>query len=403
MIERYFLPVVLAGLVLAACQERKKEQAPAMTIKSDTMYTCSMHPQVMQERPGKCPVCGMELIPVSMGGRKGELVELSDQQVQLGGIRVETAGATVVGDRMVLSGTLALDETRSASVSARIGGRVERLYFKAEGEYLRKGDKLYDLYSEELNNAQQEYLLALDRVDSLKSGVVDLEQLAEAARKKLLLWGMNERQVVELVRSRRVGRLTSFYSPASGYISSIESHEGDYVSEGSVVVRLADLSTVWVQAQVYASQVSALDRNGRVVVRFADLPGKEFPGRIGFVNPELDPGGRTNLVRVELANESGLLRPGMSAEVTVIGEAKRTLTLPAGAVLHSRGGDVVWVETGHNQFKPVMVGAGLESDGRVEIRSGLEAGDKVVTQGAYLVNSEYAFKNGQDVMAGMKM
>ncbi|HLZ15943.1 MAG TPA: hypothetical protein VKQ08_02840, partial [Cyclobacteriaceae bacterium] len=122
-----------------------------------------------------------------------------------------------------------------------------------------------------------------------------------------------------------------------------------------------------------------------------------------LVNPELDPNGRTNLVRVEVANRDGLLRPGMSAEVVVTSRERHSLTLPDGAVLHSQGGDLVWVAAGHNRFRPVMVETGLEADGRIEIRSGLKAGDIVVTEGAYLVNSEYAFKHGADAMAGMKM
>lgn len=399
---RYFSVIMLGALLLGACQGKMKE-ATAAAARSDTVYTCSMHPQVMQDRPGKCPICGMELIPVKRGMEMDETVVLSDQQVQLGGIRVDTVGSAAVGDRMVLSGKLVVDETRSVAVSARIGGRIERLYFKATGEYLHKGDKLYDLYSEELNNAKQEYLLALDRVDNLKGGLVDLKQLAEAARNKLLLWGMSEGQVAELARTRQVGTVTSFYSPAGGYISEIGSHEGDYLTAGTVLVRLADLSSVWVEAQVYTSHLSALDRNGKAVVRFPDLPGKEFSGRIGLVNPELDPGGRTNLVRVELANAEGLLRPGMSAEVAVTSGERHSLTLPEGAVLHSKGAEVVWLATGHNRFRPVMVETGLEEEDRVEIRSGVKAGDVVVTEGAYLVNSEYAFKHGADAMAGMKM
>jgi Cu(I)/Ag(I) efflux system membrane fusion protein len=214
---------------------------------------------------------------------------------------------------------------------------------------------------------------------------------------------MSETQVAELARTRQAGTTTSFYSPVSGYISTIVSHEGDYLSPGTVLVRLADLSDVWVETQVYTTQMSTLDRNGKVVVRFPDLPGKEFSGRIGLVNPEVDPAGRTNLVRVPLANVGGLLRPGMPAEVTVTSGERHSLTLPVEAVLHSKDGDVVWVTSGHNRFRPVMVSLGLETDGRVEIRAGLKKGDVVVTEGAYLVNSEYAFKHGQDAMAGMKM
>src|SRR6185437_15111834 len=138
---RYYLIVVMGAFRLGACQGKKKEQASAIDMKSDTMYTCSMHPQVMQDRPGKCPICRMQLIPVKMGVDEEGTVALSDQQMRLGDIRVDTVEATAVGDRMVLSGTVTVDETRSSAVSARIGGRVERLYYKATGEYLHKGDK----------------------------------------------------------------------------------------------------------------------------------------------------------------------------------------------------------------------------------------------------------------------
>jgi len=405
-----FYLIMFISLLLGACGQKKtaspgssSDREAALASHSDTAYTCSMHPQVMLDHPGKCPICGMELIPVKKAVAQDGSVVLSDQQMQLGGIRLDTVGASRLGDRMLLSGTLALDETRSNAVSGRIAGRIERLYFKAAGEYLRKGDKLYDLYSEELNNAKQEYLLALDRMENLKGGLVDLKQLADAARNKLLLWGMSEGQVTELAKTRQAGTVTPFYSPVSGYISTIESHEGGYLSPGTVVVRVADLSSVWVEAQVYTTQLSQLDRNGPATIRFPDLPGKEFTGRISLVNPELDPDLRTNLVRVAVANPGGLLKPGMPAEVTITSGARNSLTLPETAVIWTKGGRLVWVSAGHNTFRPVMVDTGTEEGGRIEIRSGLNPGDVVVTEGAYLVNSEYAFKHGQDAMAGMKM
>ena len=373
-------------------------------IHSDTVYTCSMHPQVMQDRLGKCPICGMELIPErKSGGMDDGSVQLSDQQVKLGGIRLDTVGHGSIGNRAVLTGTVTIDEMGSTAISARLGGRIDRLYVKATGEYVHKGQKLYDLYSEELNNAEQEYLLALERQDSLHSSVVDLKQLAQAAREKLLLWGLSEAQVADLTRVHKPQGVTSFYSMGEGVVTSVESHEGDYVGAGTVVLRLADLSTVWVETQVYTSQLSELAPNAAVVVRLPDLPGREWTGRISFVNPETDPVSRINGVRVALRNKDGVLKPGMAAEVTVSSVGQHLLTLPESAVIRSAKGSLVWVEAGHNMFRPVMVEMGAEDGGRVEIRSGLKAGDVVVTEGAYLVNSEYGFKHGGDAMAGMKM
>ncbi|HEV2480501.1 MAG TPA: efflux RND transporter periplasmic adaptor subunit [Puia sp.] len=394
---------IMAALILVACQAKKKDTTMAV-VHSDTVYTCSMHPQVTQERPGKCPICGMELIPVKKSlGRGEDGVQLSDQQVQLGGIRVDTVGGGAMGDRMVLTGTVTVDETVSSAVSARLGGRIERLYVKTTGEFVHKGQKLYDLYSEELNNAEQEYLLALERQETLHSNVVDLKQLAEAAREKLKLWGLSDAQVAELARVRRVQGVTSFYSPGEGVVASVESHEGDYVGAGTVVLRLTDLSSVWVEAQVYASQLSELSAAAPVTVSLPDVPGREWPGRISFVNPEVDPATQIDAVRISLRNRDGALKPGMAAEVTVTSNGHHALTLPETAVLRDARGSVVWVVAGHNLFRPVMVQTGVETGGRVEIRSGLKAGDVVVTEGAYLVNSEYGLKHGGDAMAGMKM
>lgn len=401
---RYFMMAIAAVFLFGACGGKKKEIASVVAAHTDTIYTCSMHPQVMQDRPGKCPICGMELIPEKKSTGMGDgSVQLSDQQVQLGGIRLDTMARGVIEGRTVLTGTVTIDETGSNAITARLTGRIDRLYVKATGEYVRKGQKLYDLYSEELNNAEQEYLLALERQDSLHSSVVDLKQLAEAAREKLLLWGLSEAQVAELARGRKPQGVTSFYSLGQGVVTTVESHEGDYVGAGTVVLRLADLSTVWVETQVYTSQLSELAPNAVVKVRLPDVPGKEWTGRVSFVNPETDPVARINGVRVVMRNTDGVFKPGMPAEVTVTNGGQHSLTLPAAAVIRSAKGDLVWVEAGHNLFHPIMVETGREDEGRVEIRSGLKAGDVVVTEGAYLVNSEYEFKHGGDAMAGMKM
>ncbi|TDW99072.1 efflux RND transporter periplasmic adaptor subunit [Dinghuibacter silviterrae] len=398
---RYIIVLTAAALLFGACREVKKE---AVVVHSDTVYTCSMHPQIMQDRPGKCPICGMELIPVKKSMDMGDgSVQLSDQQMRLGGVRLDTVGGSVIGDGMVLTGTVTVNETGSTAVSARLAGRIERLYVKTTGEAVHKGQKLYDLYSEELNNAEQEYLLALERQETLHSNVVDLKQLMEAARSKLLLWGLSEAQVAELARVRKPEPVTSFYSPSEGVVTSVEGHEGDEVAAGTVVVRLVDLSTVWVEAQVYTSQLPDIGKEAPVVVRLPEVPGREWPGRISFMNPEVDPDARINGVRIVLRNGDGVLKPGMAAEVRVTNGERHSLTLPETAVIRGATGNLVWVAAGHNLFRPVMVDTGVEEGDRVEIRSGLTAGDVVVTEGAYWVNSAYGFMHGGDAMAGMKM
>ena len=173
--------------------------------------------------------------------------------------------------------------------------------------------------------------------------------------------------------------------------------------EGATVVRLADLSTLWAEAQVYTSQLSQIDNNSMASVQFPDLPGKKTNGRIEFMNPEVNPNSRILLLRVSVANLSNLLKPGMPAYVTIKGKEVNTLTLPTNAVLRTASGASVWVQSDNRTFKSKMVEIGMEDGDRVEIKSGLQAGDIVVVSGAYLLYSEFIFKKGANPMEGMKM
>ena len=330
-------------------------------------------------------------------------IKLSPEQVRLGNIRVDTIRSGVVGNETVLTGTVSLDQSAQHAVSTRIGGRIERLYYKNSGDFVPKGARLYDLYSEELNNAQQEYLLLLQKQKALGNSIVNYDALLEGAKNKLLLWGMSEAQIDVLATGGKAGNTTSFYSTAGGTITEPDVKEGDYVTEGGTIVKLADLSTLWVEAQVYSSQLSQFNSKGTVVVRFPDLPGKSIPGKISFVNPEINPDNRINLIRIEVSNTDHLLQPGMPAYVTVKDPQRKMVSLPSDAVLRNGSMNAIWVETGENVFASRMVEIGEEGDGFIEIRSGLQPGDAVVTSGAYLLQSEYIFRNGADPMEGMEM
>jgi len=395
---KYYI-AIFSIFVLFACHIKKEVDSGATSV----LYTCSMHPQVLQDKPGNCPICGMKLIPVEK--RKGDdadAITLSDQQMQLGNIRLDTIGKGLVGDETVLTGTVNLDETKATTVSARISGRIDKLYFKSEGDRVQKGAKLYDLYSEQLNNAKQEYILALEKQVTLDNSIMDFKQLVQSAKNKLLLWGMSEYQIEELATTKMTSPLTSFYSPVSGYVTAIVSHEGDFVSEGGVILRLADLSSLWVEAQVYASQLSEIDPDAAVTIELPDL-NRRIGGHIQIVNPEINPGTRINLIRVSVRNPGNDLEPGMAAYVILKSRQKNLLSLPADAVIRGEKMSSVWMEVGKNTFKNVMVKTGLESNGRIEILSGVKSGDVVVTSGAYLVNSEYIFRKGANPMAGHDM
>lgn len=386
---KYLILLLLLSAV-AGCRQKPKPRKVA-----GKLYTCSMHPQIIRDKPGKCPICGMDLIPFEKGkATQTDAIMLSDQQIQLGKIEVDTVGKGLIGDETILSATVSVNETKTALVSARIAGRIEKLYYKTPGDYVPKGAILYELYSEELNTAKQEYILALEKQAVLDRSVMDFTQLVKSAKNKLLLWGMSEAQLAELARTRNAPLRTNVYSPAGGFIIGNEIHEGDYVTDGAPVLKLADLSVLWVEAQAYASQLPFIDRNSKALIRFPDIPGKEIEGTIQFINPEINPNTQLNLLRVTIPNPGNQLKAGMPAYVVLKNRQRNSLTLPADAVMRGENSSLVWILTDRNTFKSLRVTTGIELGDRVEITGGLRRGDAVVTNGAYLINSEYIFKKG---------
>ncbi|MBR2647945.1 MAG: efflux RND transporter periplasmic adaptor subunit [Sediminibacterium sp.] len=397
---RYIVIAVIALFAFAGCKNKKETPKDP-----DTYYTCSMDPQVVEYKPGKCPICKMDLTPVKKkNGESKDELQLSEQQIQLGNIQTDTIRNGTIGDQLVLTATLNFDQMKASSVSSRVMGRVEKLYYKNLGDYVKKGLPLYDLYSEDLNNAKQEYILALDKKKTFTNEtVIDFDQLIQSAKNKLLLWGLNEAQVNELANTKKATTTTTFYSTANGYITQLDIREGDYVMEGGTIVKLADLSALWAEAQVYTSQLAEVNSNSIATVLLPDFDNKEIKGKIEFVNPEINPDTRINLIRVSIPNQGNQLKPGMPAYVLLKSPQRQSLTLPIDAVLRDGKGATVWIQTSQNTFKSVMVQTGLESDERIEIKSGVAIGDVIVIRGAYLLQSEFIFKKGANPMDGMKM
>lgn len=396
----------MAGMRMAGTRNEGKDSnmdnMPGM--QNEIYYTCSMHPEIREAKPGKCPICGMELIATrkNSSGNAGE-IKLSAQQEQLGRILTDTVNKGMLGERIVLPGILVVDQNKTTSISARVMGRIEKLYYKNIGDYVKKGDRLYELYSEDLNNAKQELIQALEQKNTLDKSIIDFDKIIQSAKHKLMLWGMNETQIEALVKTKNAEITTTFYSRVSGYISSLELKEGDYVMEGGTLMRLSDLSDVWAEAQVYSSQMTQIDRNGSVEIQIPNFPGMIINGKIEFVNPEINPGTRINLLRVNIPNPDNRLKPGMPAYVVIKNPRHNMISLPVDAVIRDGKGATVWLRAGDHTYRSVMVETGMETGDRIEIVSGLMEGDVVVVSGAYLLNSEYIFKVGSNPMAGMKM
>jgi Cu(I)/Ag(I) efflux system membrane fusion protein len=401
MLLTVVLVPLFAVLLLQSCKEKKK--MTATVTNKDVYYTCSMHPNVIEEHPGNCPICGMKLIAVPKSSTNVTTqVRLSKEQIELGNIQVDTIKNGSIGGKTTFTGTLNFNQDKLSSVSARVEGRIEKLYFKNVGDYVHKGDKLYDLYSEQLNNAKQEYITALQQENSIGNTIINYHALVESAKNKLLLWGMTNPQISELVQNKQTSTLTSFYSKEEGYITTLNVKEGDYVMDGGTVVELANLSTLWAEAQVYTTQMFAINKTENVSVQIPDL-NETINGKIDFINPEINPDTRISLVRVTIPNTSHQLHPGMPVYIITNNSVHNSIALPVDAVLTDSNSSSVWVQTKPGIYEVRMVQIGINNGNSVEITSGLHTGDVVVTSGAYLIYSEYIFEHGSNPMAGMDM
>lgn len=417
---------LLIGLLTlaAACQQRKPAatNTPAGAVSS-TYFTCPMHPQIVRDEPGKCPICSMDLVKAvrpaaptpavpgapaatpagqKIAAKPAAEVTLSGQQMQLAGLCVATLGAADQPARTVLTGTLTADANQTRTVSSRVSGRVERLFVRQTGEPIRRGAPLVSIYSEELQALQQEYLLSLAQQRVVGETVNQYGRLVASARQRLRLLGLSAGQLRQLAATGRPTSSLIFYSPQGGLVQTVGVTEGQYVGEGTPLVSLTDLSSLWVEAQLYPAEVAGirLGQSVRVqVAGFADA----YPGKVVFLSPELEANSKVTLLRVQLDNPDGRLQPGMQANVNLAAPRTTALTLalPQGAVLRDSHGSYVWQQMSTGRFRRLRVTTGPETDQTVAITSGLAAGARVVVRGAYLLESEYALYQGTDPVAGM--
>jgi membrane fusion protein, copper/silver efflux system len=394
---------ILTIIFLSSCKH-SSTKSPQSTAASDLYYTCSMHPQIREDYPGKCPICQMDLIAVPKSSmRASNEIQLSAEQIRLGNIQVDTIRGGSIGDKMVLSGTLNFNGQKLSSLNSRVEGRIEKLYVKKTGDYIHKGDPVYDLYSEPLNNAKQEYVTALQEQSTIGNTLINYGAIVESAKGKLVLWGMSAEQIARLSQNKQLSASTTFFSPDEGNVTTLNVQEGSYVMEGSPVIQIADLSTLWAEAQVYTTQLSSLDESSHVTVQIPYLGNQIIPATITFVNPEINPDTRINLIRATIRNPNNQLHPGMPVYIIASNRQHHSITLPTDAVLTDSKGSTVWVQTKPGFYSVRMIQTGIADENTIEIKSGLQTGDIVVTSGAYLLNSEYIFEHGNSPMEGMKM
>lgn len=330
-------------------------------------------------------------------------LHLSDQQVQLGHIRTEVLTEHEMGNEILLTGVLAVDQNKTSTISSRVMGRIEKLYFKNVGEKINRGETVYEIYSEDLNLAARELKLAVDKKKSLRVNTVDLDKITHSIKNKLKLYGLSDRQIEQIENEELNSNLFKITSPVSGVISSIDIEEGGYIMEGGSICHVTDYSNLWAEAQVFIDDVSKIKENTLATVYFPGISGLKTKGKIALINPELTGSSQINSVRIEVPNTHDRLKVGMQVHVSILLDKKTTLALPTDAVITDGKGSSVWLKTGHNMYKNRMVTIGMETNEYTQITSGLNKGDIVVVSGAYLLSSEYLFQKGTDPMEGHDM
>ena len=359
-------------------------------------WKAPMDPTYVRDAPGKSPM-GMDLVPVCPGeAQAGESgVHIDPALVQSMGVRTAPAELRELGREIVAVGRVTYDERRIDHVHTKVSGWVERLFVDHEGAVVHRGERLLAIYSPELLSTQEELLLAV-RHRELTSGspfeevVRGAEDLVRASRRRLELWDVTEREIARLIETGEVQKSLTLDSPTQGVVVHLMVREGMRVEPGENLYSIADLSRVWLYADVYEYELPWVREGQRARISLSYLPGKEFEGVVAYVYPYLDPKTRTARVRIELENPDRLLKPDMFANVAIeTGRQSEVLAIPEEAVLRSGRRTLVIVAAGEGRFVPREVALGIESgDGWIEIEEGLAPGETVVTSGQFLIDSE---------------
>lgn len=418
------VPIDADTTMAGMAQPREPEIRAESTNVKVTRYTCPMHPEVISDKPGECPQCGMDLVPMDSSmenmGRQSQAVPaeakepsmpsmdmgqapvpglvpltLEPRRLQLIDVRTARVEKQPMGNSIRLFGYVTPDEARVANLNLRVSGWVQKLYVNQTGQTVDRGEPLLTVYSQDLYQGEQDYLLALDRANSQTSDSALAGarlRLLDAAREKLLLLGLTDDEISKLKSSGQAQVEIPLRSPFRGVVLNKAVLVGQFVNPEQSLFTIADLSRVWVLADVYESDLAAVRVGLKVKVSAVAFPGEQFDGVVSFIYPTISEPTRTLKIRVEFPNPEMKLRPGMYARVELEGNPQQVIAVPREAVM--QGGDIDYVFVVHdgNHFEPRQVKLGRSTDSLMEVLSGVSDGETVVTSANFLIDSESRLK-----------
>lgn len=373
---------------------------------SEALWTCPMHPDMVEQEPGSCPICGMNLVPPTdqppagsetadhMSDTDETRVTINPVVVQNMNVRTEPVERRDLGRSIRTVGHLDYDQERMVSVTTRYEGFVEKVFVASVGQPVDEGDALFEVWSPELVQTQQELLSAVRYARRMAGADSEIrrraESLVSSARQRLSYWDITENQVAEIEASGAILRTLNVVSPIGGVIMKrMHGLEGMAIRPGMEALHVADLSSLWLTVEVYEGQLPWLGRGSTADISFDYFPGERFTGRVRYIEPEVSPNTRSVKLTIDVPNRDGRLRVGMYATVTFKPVVVRdAVVVPAQAVIRSGVRDVVVVALGEGRFAPREVTLGAQSDGLIQVIDGLDGSEEVVTSAQFLIDSE---------------
>jgi RND family efflux transporter MFP subunit len=397
----------------AAQANKTLTPAPAEPQKHILYWYDPMHPAYHSDRAGIAPDCGMALVPMYESKTPAEqasagqgLIHMPRSQQRALGVRLTTVQEQDVSRTLRTSGVVTADETRIAHVHVKTAGWVQDVYANFVGQLVHKGQALFTVYSPDLVATQEEYLIARRGQQQLGKSQYDevaksSQSLMDSARQRLALWDLTPTQIADLDRTGKVSKTITVYSPVSGFITDRKAFPNASTSGDMELYTIADLSRVWVTADVFEADLPYVKVGQQAVIHFPYEPGKAITGRVGYSYPTLDPQTHTAKIRIEVANPGTVLKPNMLADVELTINYGRHLVVPAEAVLNSGTMQTVFLARDDADFEPRMVTMGATVDGKTILTSGVKKGETVVESGNFLLDSDSRLNAPMD-MGGMK-
>ena len=369
-------------------------------------YTCPMHPHYIADRPGSCPICGMDLTQMDVdeqgqATRRGKvkeaeersIVTISPETIQNTGIRTEQAEMASFGTLVRSYGDLTENVRLQSDISSRVEGWVENLKVSANGDRVKVGDLLFTLYSPALVSAQQ------DLMSAMQTGI---KGRINSSTKRLSSLGMQKRAIQQLKTKRKPFQKIPFYATVDGLIRDINIREGSYIQPGMRLMALQNYDTVWVDVSIAEQDIPYITTDTKAIVSLPALGMKDKKAQIDYIYPTIDRATRTGRVRLVLENKDGALKPGAYADVEFETGVEKRLSIPSDAILKSKDGEFIVLSLGEGRFQPRKILTGLHYRGRTEVLSGLQEHDSVVVSGQFLIDSESALRESLRKMQRMQ-